>query len=318
LLSIPKKPFHSIPAGIFLILILFLAAGCSGSAVEPKTPAARPSLSTEPQTLVRPLDEMVMVRIPAGSFRMGSTPQEIEEGLALCREHYSICNSWYYEREGPAHSTSLDGFWIDQTEVSNAQYQLCVEAGSCLEPLTCQKGEPSFSDPALADHPVVCVSWSDARAYCEWAGGRLPSEAEWEYAYRGPERLVYPWGNEFSGSKLNYCDQNCSQPHADERFDDGFSRSALVGSFTDGASWSGILNLAGNVSEWVGDWFGEYPTGETSNPIGPAEGDQKILRGGSWFGHPTYCRGAIRPAAPPETRFDYLGFRCAASEEIGN
>ena len=254
-----------------------------------------------------------MLHIPGVSFQMGSTLDEVEEAIALCQEHYNICNRWYYKRENPQHTVTLDEFWIDQTEVTNAQYRRCVEAGICPEPSVCKKGEPTFDEPSKADHPVVCVNWEEAQTYCQWAGARLPTEAEWEYAFRGEVRAIYPWGNEFDGSLLNYCDANCSQPHADERFDDGYSLTAPVGSYPQGASWSGVLDMGGNVSEWVSDWLGDYTSESVSNPTGPSTGTEKLLKGCSWFSHPTYCRGALRASVDPNTRFDYLGFRCATS-----
>jgi len=259
---------------------------------------------------IRPLDEMRVIKVPGGTFQMGSSETEYERAIALCRAHYHICNRWYYERESPLHSVSLDDFWIDQTEITNAQYHLCVEAGICTQPFTCKKGEPTFDDPDKTDYPVVCVNWEEAQSYCEWIGGRLPTEAEWEYAYRGESRSIYPWGDEFDGSKLNYCDANCDQSHADNRYDDGYPQTAPVGSYPSGASWSGVFNLSGNASEWVGDWLGDYSPEAVSNPVGPLTGREKMIKGCSWFFHPTYCRGAARASADPDTRLDYLGFRC--------
>ncbi|MCJ7702531.1 MAG: SUMF1/EgtB/PvdO family nonheme iron enzyme, partial [Anaerolineales bacterium] len=117
-------------------------------------------------------------------------------------------------------------------------------------------------------------------------------------------------GDEFDGSRLNYCDANCSQSHADNRFDDGYPQTAPAESYPQGASWAGVLGLAGNVSEWVADWLGDYSPAAVSNPIGPSLGAEKMIKGCSWFFHPTYCRGAARASVDPDTRFDYLGFRC--------
>ena len=255
----------------------------------------------------------MMVLVPSGSFQMGSTDTEIANALELCREHYHICNQWFYERESPQHTVSLADFWIDQTEVTNTQYRLCVESGICPAPTTCKKGTPTFDDPNKANHPVVCVNWEEGQSYCQWMGTRLPTEAEWEYAFRGEVGSIYPWGNEFNGSDLNYCDVNCSQPHADGRFDDGYPLTAPVGSYPQGVSWIEVLDMGGNISEWVADWYGDYSPGAVANPLGQSTGTEKLLKGCSWFSHPTYCRGALRASVDPDTRFDHLGFRCATS-----
>jgi formylglycine-generating enzyme required for sulfatase activity len=268
---------------------------------------------TSPEAQIRHLDQMAMVLVPGGTFQMGSTEAEVMAAIAFCRQHYSPCNQWFYLREYPQHLVTLDDFWIDRTEVSNAQYRQCVEAGICAEPTTCKKGEPTYLDAGQSDHPVICVSWDDARAYCEWAGTRLPSEAEWEYAFRGEQNLIYPWGDTFDGTKLNYCDVNCEQSHADDRYDDGYVKAAPVGSHPEDVSWCGALDLSGNVSEWVADWSASYSSEPGLNPTGPESGTDKILRGCSWYAQPAYCRGAARPFVSPDTRFDYLGFRYASS-----
>ena len=262
---------------------------------------------------IRPLDQMTMIFVPGGTFQMGSTESEVMDALAFCRQHYNFCNDWFYMREYPQHTVTLDHFWIDQTEVSNDQYRQCVEAGICAEPAMCKKGESTYYDTEKTDHPVVCVSWDDARAYCEWAGARLPSEAEWEFAFRGEQNLIYPWGNTFDGTKLNYCDVNCEQSHADDLYDDQFIKSAPVGSHPEDVSWCGALDMSGNISEWVNDWSVNYSSEPELNPAGPTSGVEKILRGCNYHSQPAYCRGAARPFVSPDTRFDNLGFRCASS-----
>lgn len=298
-----------------VIFFVGLLSGCGGNESDIQTPSILNTSQQEKQAPstpeTRPADEMTMIYIPSGEFKMGSTEAEIEEAISLCQQHYSPCNHWYYKRESPQHLVSLDDFWIDQTEITNAQYQLCVNAGSCVEPSTCKKGESTFNDLNKADHPVVCVNWEEAQNYCQWADARLPTEAEWEYAFRGEGNLIYPWGNSFDGSKLNYCDVNCDQSHADNAFDDGYQLTAPIGSYPAGESWAGLQNMSGNVSEWVSDWFGEYSADALSNPAGSASGSEKMVKGCSWFFSPAYCRGAARPSIPPDTRFDYLGFRCA-------
>jgi len=272
-----------------------------------------PSDRIQIEDTVRDKDGMVQLSVPGGIYLQGSTEEDVAVGINLCQQHYQPCNSWYYEREFPPHEVTLSPFLIDQSEVTNQQFQSCVEAGSCTEPMVCKKGEPTYQDSQKADHPVVCVSWEEAKNYCEWVGGRLPTEAEWEYAFRGEESLIFPWGDEFVGSNLNFCDVNCDQGHADDAFDDGYKRTAPVGSIPSGVSWSGLNNQGGNVSEWVSDWFGEYEPGDLKNPTGPTSGTQKLIKGCSWYSPAAYCRGAARGSVDPDTRFDYLGFRCAAS-----
>jgi len=266
------------------------------------------------ETQIRSRDQMTMVFVPGGTFQMGSTETEVMDAIAFCKQHYSTCNEWFYMHEYPQHTVTLDNFWIDQTEVSNAQYRQCMEAGTCTKPTTCKKGEPTFSDVEKRDHPVVCVSWEDAQTYCEWTGARLPNEAEWEYAFRGEQNLLYPWGNTFDGTKLNYCDVNCELSHADEQYDDHYVTTAPVGSYSEDISWCGAMDLSGNVSEWVADWAGSYISELEPKPTETTSETEKVLRGCSWYAQPAYCRGAARPFVSPDTRFDYLGFRCASSD----
>ncbi|MBC8504278.1 MAG: SUMF1/EgtB/PvdO family nonheme iron enzyme [Chloroflexi bacterium] len=261
----------------------------------------------------RQKDDMLMTYVPGSEFHMGSTLEEIDAAIALCREHYNICNRWYYMREDPQHNVSLDSFWIDQMEVTNAQYRLCVEMGACVESMECKKGEITYTDSEKADHPVVCVNWQDAQDYCSWVGARLPTEAEWEFAFRGEVGVIFPWGNEFEGGRLNYCDINCEASHADDRYDDGYTKTSPVESHPEDVSWSYTMGMSGNVSEWVADWLGDYSSRAESNPTGPDFGNEKLVKGCSWFFHPAYCRGAARASISPETRFDYVGFRCASS-----
>jgi len=203
---------------------------------------------------------MAMLYVPAGEFLMGSTDAGVDAAVELCRQYYDICNHSYYALESPQHTVALGHFWIDRTEVTNAQYQQCVAAGVCQSPAVCDRGEPPLQATPEANHPVVCVTWHEAQAYCEWAGARLPTEAEWEYAARGPGGNVYPWGNTFDGTLSNYCDVNCDKPSANTAVDDGHAQSAPVGSYPRGASWCGALDLVGNVFEWTADWIGDYPS----------------------------------------------------------
>jgi formylglycine-generating enzyme required for sulfatase activity len=162
------------------------------------------------------------------------------------------------------------------------------------------------------DYPVVEVTWYGASAYCRWVGGRLPTEAEWEYAARGQMGTLFPWGDQIDGDKLNYCDVNCELEWADQLVDDGYSQTAPVGSYLEGESWSGVLDMAGNVYEWVGDWYaGDYYVHPTSqNPPGPSTGESKVLRGGSWHLSPVSARSTNRLEMNPQVTHDRWGFRC--------
>ncbi len=251
------------------------------------TPAeeATPSLG---DTWTRPADGMVMVYVPAGEFEMGSTGGD--------------------DDEQPVHTVALDGFWIDRTEVTKAQYEQCVAAGACT---------PCYGDSAYYDYPAIYVTWYQAETYCGWAGGRLPTEAEWEYAARGPEGRVFPWGDEFDGTRLNFCDANCERDWADETVDDGYAETAPVGSYPAGASWCGAQDMAGNVWEWVADSYASdyYDRSPSRNPTGPSPWEYRVLRGGSWGFDPYYVRGANRDCFVPSNTYGHVGLRCAMSSE---
>ena len=226
-------------------------------------------------TWTRPADDMVMVYVPAGEFQMGS-----EDG---------------YDNEKPVHTVALDGFWIDRTEVTNAQYTRCVAAGTC-------RPSEYANDSAYnsAEQPVVGVSWNDAVTYATWVGGRLPTEAEWEYAARSPEGLIYPWGNTWDCAKGNF-DEDCGS--------DNYRLTAPVGSFPAGASWVGALDIVGNVWEWVADRYGPYPSGRQVNFTAPASGDDRVLRGGAFDLNRRGARCAIRLRYAPHGRDRHGGFR---------
>jgi len=218
-----------------------------------------------------------------------------------------------YDAEGPRHEIYLNAFWIDRTEVTNAQYRKCVEAGICDTPTSCDWGAPTYNDGSKADHPVVCVDWNDARTYCQWAGKRLPTEAQWEKTARGTDGLIYPWGDTFDGRLVNFCDVNCEFEHKNEDWDDGYADTAPVGSYADGESPYGAWDMAGNVWEWVVDWYGAdyYASSPGSNPQGPSTGMEKVLRGGSWNRDWDRTRAAQRRNHNPADRASIFGFRCA-------
>jgi formylglycine-generating enzyme required for sulfatase activity len=232
---------------------------------------------------------MVMVYVPGGTFQMGSG-----DG---------------YSDEQPVHAVTLDAFWIDQTEVTNAQYALCVTDGECVEsPLD----NPHYNGD---DYPVVGVSWNDAMAYCAWAGAQLPTEAQWEYAARGEQGYVYPWGNDFDCSRGNFDDETVMDDYVVSGGEgcDGYVGTAPVGSFLTGASWCDALDMAGNVWEWVAGWYGAYPSGAQTNPTGPVEGGRKVLRGGSFWCSETSLRAYRRVDRTRADRSLDFGFRCCVA-----
>ena len=288
-------------------------------------PTAMPPASRA-ATTQSPTDGIVMVYVPAGKFEMGSSDDEVDYALQLCNEYRGDCKREWFEDEQPVHTVVLDSFWIDQTEVTNGQFAAFLnargnqeEGGATwldLEHGLIEKIGGEFRPKiGFADHPVVEVSWYGAAAYCEWAGGRLPTEAEWEYAARGPEGRVFPWGDTFDGTRLNYCDANCGYDHADKTVDDGYARVAPVRSYPDGASWCGALDMAGNVWEWVADWYGAYLSEWQMNPTGLSSGKGRVLRGCSWNCNPSFVRGAHHHSHSPVDTLHDVSFRCARDFE---
>jgi len=260
-------------------------------------PTPTPSLGS---TLVNEVDGMVQVYVPEGEFEMGS-----EDG---------------YSDESPEHTVYLDAFWIDQTEVTNEMYEKCVEAGACQPPFRSKSNTrlSYYGNSYFADYPVIWVNWYKAKDYCEWAGRRLPTEAEWEKAARGTDGRIYPWGNgDVAGDLLNFADSNTSFENAVSSIDDGYEDTAPVGSYPDGASPYGALDMAGNVWEWVADKYDSdyYSNSPGSNPTGSGYGDQHVIRGGSWSSQAREIRSSNRQWWFPDEYAisDYHGFRCAAS-----
>ena len=255
------------------------------------------------------------IQIPGGSFFMGS-----DDGLEL---------------EKPAHQVSLAPYCIDEFEVSVDQYKACSDAGRCKRagitndwPSITDKERKAFDplcnfrDPAgKARHPVNCVDWEMAEKFCREQGRRLPSEAEWEFAARGPDGRKYPWGDDDpAAGHLNACGKECVawgvkngiEEKAMYQVDDGYANTAPVGSFPKGASRYGVQDVVGNVWEWVADWYGAYGKDEVKQPSGPATGEERVIRGGAWNGsYPSWVRPTFRYKDAPTKRSYGIGFRCA-------
>lgn len=245
-------------------------------------------------------DGAPMVLVPAGEFQMGTDRGELDEQ--------------------PVHRVYLDAFYIDKYEVTNARYRQFTQATGHKEPegYAYEGGKRRrvfrpWSDANFNNdnQPVVCVSWEDAKAYCKWAGKRLPTEAEWEKAARGG--LVgkkYPWGDiQPDGTQCNFGDRSIG-PSYSESASDGHKYIAPVGSFK--PNGYGLYDMAGNVSEWCADWFGQryYSISPNRNPPGPALGQERLVRGGSWLFDPYSLGVARRDTASPSSTSTFTGFRC--------
>ncbi len=249
-----------------------------------------------------------MVYVPQGSFWMGSTTDD----------------RYAYQSEMPQREVTLDAFWIDATEVTNARYAACVEAGACRPPTAFgmikknSMTRPSYYDnPDYADFPVVYVDWESAQTFCQWAGKRLPTEAEWEKAARGTDGRMFPWGNKnVTGRLANLADVNTDYDWSIRFVDDGYADTSPVGYYPAGVSPYGALDMAGNVWEWAADWYDEtyYQTGPLINPTGPQTGDYKSLRGGCWQSSNWGIRAPVRSRLDPKIGYSYVGFRCAADD----
>jgi formylglycine-generating enzyme required for sulfatase activity len=259
-----------------------------------------------------------MVRVPPGTFRMGSP-----EGVGADDEH-------------PQHEVTLPAYCIDKTEVTVKAYAACVAAKGCsAAPLTVNWSGDSAADVEFysgfcnrddrPDHPINCVDWNQAAAYCKWAHKRLPTEAEWEYAARGNDNRAYPWGNEApSAKRLNACGSECVAMvkrelnlHGKSMYEasDGWVSTAPRGEFPGDASPFGVLDMAGNVVEWTADWYGPYTAVAAANPRGAKRGTFRVVRGGAWYSNDAaLVRAANRIWTIPSYRINYVGFRCGRGD----
>jgi formylglycine-generating enzyme len=258
-------------------------------------------------------DGAEMVYVPAGAFLMGS------DG---------------YDADEPQHRVFLDAYWIYKYPVTNDQFSAFIADtgyktsgenfgwGWIFEGSGVRKANGAYwaapegigsTIAGLGAHPVVQISYSDADTYCKWAGGRLPTEAEWEKAARGETGNTFPWGDgPVTDLRANYCDRNCPCDWADRNQDDGFARTSPVGYYQDGASLYGAMDMAGNIWEWVSDWYKSnyYHQSPEENPLGPSYGDYRVIRGGSWVSQAKYLRSSYRYYSDPDDTSNDHGFRC--------
>ena len=231
-----------------------------------------------------------LVYVPAGKFLMGSSETDGD----------------HYEDEQPQHKVYLDSYWISRTQVTNAEFAECIGAKVCAYDVGTQLN-PHYTDPAYANHPVVFVSWYMAQTYCQWSGGRLPTEAEWEKAARGPNGAKYAWGWEDPENDIYLTNAN-----------NIIGDTTPVGLFIKNTSYYGAVDMGGNVREWVSDWYDPhyYLTLPDSNPTGPASGDKKVLKGASFEDSSHYSRAANRLAHDPTSPGVARGFRCVYTKAI--
>jgi len=216
-------------------------------------------------------------------------------------------DTWCLDDETPYHEVMLSGYYMDKTEVTVDQYEGCMTAGSCTAPLT-DGDYCNWGASGRGSHPVNCVTWAQADEYCAWAGKRLPTEAEWEKAARGTDGRMYPWGNE---------DATCEYAVTDDL--DGYgcgtdSTWDVCSKSPAGDSPYGLCDMAGNVREWVSDWYDEdyYSSSPSSNPTGPDGGTDRVIRGGGFAIYGYWARRASsRDFAYPSLDSADLGFRCA-------
>jgi len=299
-MSVNRKGLR-MPARVMLwMAAAWLGAMVLGGCGRAPTGALPPSPGA---TWTRPIDGTVMVYVPEGEFLMGSSDADGKAGAD----------------EKPAHSVTLDGFWIDRTEVTNGQFVRFLNAvegyqgrcggQDCAESKVEDQDSHILSqegryvvESGFGDHPATEVTWYGAQAYCQWAGARLPTEAEWEKAARGTDGRLYPWGNEPADcSKAQYAD--CS------------GVTVPVGSRPAGAGAYGALDMAGNVWEWVSDWYDPayYANSPAQNPLGGEPDRYKAFRGGSWGYLDTFIRAADRGRNKPWYSGFNIGFRCGGS-----
>ncbi len=262
-----------------------------------------------------------MIRVPASEFLMGSTSSEIVDATVLCEREplAATCDERSFADELVQHRVHLSGFFLDRAEVSLGDYEACVRLRRC-KAVPYERGALRFK---RASFPVTFVSWDDAQAFCTFRGARLPTEAEFERAARGalpPSGITkrvgrrFPWGELANGHLANH--GRLGMDVTDDS--DGFAELAPVGSFNEGRTPDGFLDLAGNVAEWVQDRYAtQYPEGEVSDPAGPDAAlatSARVVRGGSYESPIAWLRGAARSAALPAERRPSLGFRCARSQ----
>ncbi|OPZ88271.1 MAG: Serine/threonine-protein kinase pkn1 [bacterium ADurb.Bin429] len=259
------------------------------------TKAASADPPAYPKTKINPKDSAEMVLIPAGEFLMGTSENQL---AAVLKAYPTMKREWFLD-ELPQRKVELDAYYIYITEVTVAQYRKFCTATKHAMPK-----EPPWK--WQDNQPIVNVSWNDAKAYADWAGASLPTEAQWEKAARGTDGRVFPWGDKWDAAR-------CANKSNSYDEYGNYIGPKSVASFKAGASPYGIEDMAGNTCEWCADWYGKdyYKIAPLKNPTGPKTGEKRILRGGSWNNNgPVDYRGACRDSNRPDGGGADAGFRC--------
>jgi len=345
---------HGAPTAITMVVTIPLLDAATPSATPPPTTTPLPTAPSSPTPLptrtpppaptataapppaqlgvVLPAESGIsggtMALLPGGSFQMGANVSDL---MALCATFRRNCQEAWFASAEPIHPVTLAPFYMDSHEVTNETFALFLNetggaAALCLgyPCLNTDESQIVMADGVyvvgggLERRPAAGVTWYGAAAFCEWRGARLPTEAEWEMAAgwddaAGASRL-YPWGDAFDGKALNFCDANCQAEHANLAYNDGYTATAPVASYEAGRSPAGLYDMAGNVWEWVADWYDPtyYAASPEENPTGPLAGEERVVRGGSWYDTGYFTAVAVRFPSPPHNADKTLGFRCAA------
>lgn len=294
-----------LPRARSIALALAAAPLCGAAA------ASAPAASTQGGFVTLAPARAERIRIPGGSFVMGSSAIEMVRAALLCKQETfrGLCDEIAprFRAEGLAHRVTVGPFAIDRTEVTVQAYRTCVRAGSCPPPHFAV-GDPRFDRPML---PVTHVRWQDAAAYCAFLGARLPTEAEWEFAARGKSSRTFPWGNVQQPSICNH--GSFASIDLDAR--DGYLELAEAGEMRDCHTPEGVHDLGGNVAEWVRDFFDQDDEGfghkgdPETDPLGPDSGAFHVVKGGSYRDGMPWLRGAARTTLTSPYGSD-VGFRC--------
>jgi len=283
----------------WVFLATVVVCGCGGGAPDGRLPVA-PSGSIK--------DKAAMVVVPGGYFIRGD--RNVKPGKKIL----GVTENKKKNDNTPARRIYLDTFRIDKSEVTNAAYGRFVAESGYSPPGLARRGKPWGGNwsrfdwkgrrppPGAGDLPVTLIAWFDAEAYCAWSGKRLPTEAEWEKAARGSDGNVYPWGGEASQGIANFGNRHTGP--------------LPVGSFTSGNSPYGAMDMAGNVAEWVQDYYhpAYYARSPDRNPRGPERGSRRVVRGGYWRDSADKIRADRRWSGVPSEKHGGVGFRCALSE----